>query len=1647
MADFFVWATFDSVWSSFSGNGSFARQPFGGPRDATISDGDGTLTLSESTAFRFTGDGGDVGPYEMYSFTMSNGGTAIWMAGAGNLGGLLVPTNEIAYDTLTAGTQFTITGSSTISSVAYSSFFAPIPNTAPTVTGVPSDVIVTEDVLSNVDLSAVTFADAEDDMLTVHLVASSGTLTSTSGGSVIISGSGGGTLTLTGTAGNINVFLDNASNVRYTSASNANGNDAANIRIFASDPDGAFLSSTPQINLDITSVNDVPTVTAAPASITVAEDMLSNVDLSAMSFADLDGDTLTVALVASEGTFTSFTGGGVTVSGSGTGTLTLTGAAANINNFLDFATNIRYQGALNDSGTSAATITVSASDGMGGNLVSDPVVLVNITAENDVPTVSGAPSDVTVVEDTASNVDLSAMAFADVDGDTLTVTLAASAGTLAATTGGGVTVGGTGTGTLTLAGTAAAINTFLDTASNVQYTGVANANGNDAATLTVSTIDGQGGSLASNPVINLDITAQNDAPTVTGTPADIAVSEDQAGNVDLSALTFADVDAGDTLTVTLTAGSGILAANSAGGVVVGDSGTSAISLAGTAAAITVFLQTASNIQYTSALNANGDDADTITVSALDGGGAVLASNPVINVDIAAVNDIPTVTGAPADLTVLEDTASNLDLSGMSFADVDGDPLTVTLSVNAGMLAATTGGGVTVGGTGTGTLTLAGTAAAINTFLDTASNVQYTGVANANGNDAATLTVSTIDGQGGSLASNPVINLDITAQNDAPTVTGTPADIAVSEDQAGNVDLSALTFADVDAGDTLTVTLTAGSGILAANSAGGVVVGDSGTSAISLAGTAAAITVFLQTASNIQYTSALNANGDDADTITVSALDGGGAVLASNPVINVDIAAVNDIPTVTGAPADLTVLEDTASNLDLSGMSFADVDGDPLTVTMSVNAGMLAATSGGGVTVGGTGTGTLTLAGTAAAINTFLDTASNVQYTGALNVNGDDAATLTVSASDGQGGTLATNQVINLDITGQNDAPTVIGAPTDVAVTEDESSNVDLTGMVFADVEGDNLLVTMVANGGTLAAVGGGGVIVAGSGTNTLQLSGALDAINAYLDFASLIQYTSAQHVNGDNAATLTVAATDSNGATLAAPQIINLDIAKQNDAPTGLPEITGVSRSGETVAADLSGIADADTFNLALVSFQWLRNGVNITGETASTYDVSTDDVGALLSVRISYTDNDGTVETLTSPSSAFVKFGDQVILGTDGDDALSGSAGNDLISGGLGEDFLLGSGGSDTLNGNDGDDILLGGGGSDSLFGNLGDDTLFGGRGSDTLDGGAGRNDLHGMSGNDLLIGNNEAEKMLGGTGRDTASGGGGEDTLIGGTGDDLIDGGAEDDIIEGGSGADTMDGGDGSRDLLSYANSLSGVTLSLETGAASGGDADGDVFSNFEYVLGSIFHDDLTGNDGSNELRGLTGNDTLRGELGDDTLLGGSGRDSLQGSLGNDLLDGGDSADTLFGGAHDDTLIGAGGDDQLFGVTGRDILRGWTGNDTLNGGGGYDQLFGGADNDLLDGGAGNDELTGGLGEDLFVFEDGFGDDTVFGFSSSDQEDIDLTAVTEISSFDDLIANHLSNNGGNAQINDGAHSILLQGVAFDQVGLGLAYSAEDFVF
>jgi Ca2+-binding RTX toxin-like protein len=123
------------------------------------------------------------------------------------------------------------------------------------------------------------------------------------------------------------------------------------------------------------------------------------------------------------------------------------------------------------------------------------------------------------------------------------------------------------------------------------------------------------------------------------------------------------------------------------------------------------------------------------------------------------------------------------------------------------------------------------------------------------------------------------------------------------------------------------------------------------------------------------------------------------------------------------------------------------------------------------------------------------------------------------------------------------------------------------------------------------------------------------------------------------------------------------------------------------------------------------------------------------------------------------------------------------------------------------------------------------------------------------------------------------GDDWFFSGAKNDTLYGGAGNDSYSGGAGADVLYGGAGT-DTLYYYNSTAGVTLNLAYNYATGGEAQGDIISGFENVIGSNRGNDLIVADAnSNSLFGFGGNDVLAGQGGTDYLFGGQGSDYFYG------------------------------------------------------------------------------------------------------------------------------------------------------------------------
>lgn len=130
-----------------------------------------------------------------------------------------------------------------------------------------------------------------------------------------------------------------------------------------------------------------------------------------------------------------------------------------------------------------------------------------------------------------------------------------------------------------------------------------------------------------------------------------------------------------------------------------------------------------------------------------------------------------------------------------------------------------------------------------------------------------------------------------------------------------------------------------------------------------------------------------------------------------------------------------------------------------------------------------------------------------------------------------------------------------------------------------------------------------------------------------------ITYTPTTDFNGSDSFTYRVRDNDN---ALSNTATVSVTVNPINDAPTGNVTISGEAKEYSTLTADTTAVIDTD--GLGTFSYQWLSNGIEIDDAVSLSYTIIQEDIGHTLSVKVSYTDDGGTQETLTSASTSAVK-------------------------------------------------------------------------------------------------------------------------------------------------------------------------------------------------------------------------------------------------------------------------------------------------------------------------------------------------------------------------------------------------------------------------
>ena len=796
---------------------------------------------------------------------------------------------------------------------------------------------------------------------------------------------------------------------------------------------------------------------------------------------------------------------------------------------------------------------------------------INVVSGNTAPTISTSPNSITVIEDIASSVNLSSATFADADGDSLTVTLTSNSGTLASADGNGtfsgVTISSSGTGTMTLAGTAANINTYLDTTTKIKYSSAVN----DTTTrnIEIKANDGTIDSVTSNVSVNITDIADivSDAVPMNKTykfsdTLDFSISFDES--VSVTGIPRISLDVGGT-TKYATFISGNATATS--GTILTFRYT-----------VEAGLVDSNGIIVTNSVDLNGG---SIVDTDADGSGADLS-----NISFASTVAV-LVDGTAPSITAVSISNSAHKVS---------DTVTATITVTSDSDDYTTGSGAitgTINGYTLGSLSKVNDTTYIATFTITDGGTDVA----AGSNVAVNFTLTDSSGNTSGAFTTAISQVNDAFFANLPDVDLTANTNTIAED--GGVSILTATLSGslnnqwpsgITVNLAYTGTATAGIDYNKSNS----IVVAAGNSSNTATITATADTLFDAAVNetaivDISSVSVGSENGVQQQTITIT-----DAEIAPTVTLSVGSASVAEnggTSTITATLSHATY-DNTVVNTSYSGTAIAGgTDYNTPSSSITINAGALTANAVTGITAvdDGNSDGNLTI---------IIDVDS---VTGSASENGTQQQTVTIIEDD-------------------NTAPSLTNLLTTYTITEDVASAINLSAATFSDTEGDNLIVALAVNSGTIASIDGNGVTssvtIANSGTSSMTIAGTIAHIHTYLDTVSKIVVTTATNSLTD----ITLTVTPNDGVLSGTPATSTLSVTSVNDEPTLTATASNPTFTENGSAASL--------FTSAAVSTIESGQAITTLIITVTNVDDTSDEILNLDGSAISLVDGNGTTAT-----------------------------------------------------------------------------------------------------------------------------------------------------------------------------------------------------------------------------------------------------------------------------------------------------------------------------------------------------------------------------------------------------------------------------------
>jgi autotransporter-associated beta strand protein len=334
-----------------------------------------------------------------------------------------------------------------------------------------------------------------------------------------------------------------------------------------------------------------------------------------------------------------------------------------------------------------------------------------------------------------------------------------------------------------------------------------------------------------------------------------------------------------------------------------------------------------------------------------------------------------------------------------------------------------------------------------------------------------------------------------------------------------------------------------------------------------------------------------------------------------------------------------------------------------------------------------------------------------------------------------------------------------GTGTLAAMVNFELLNVESGSWTIADSEGFSA-GTRIFNAATLQ-VGDGGAAGALAG-DVLENGALLFDLASNYSFAGAISGTGAVRQLGGGVTTLSGHNSYSGGTDIAAG---TLDVMTTDGAGTGAITFDAGSQtlrieqtalSGGHFANVIAGFANVDTIDLrgvglATTATLGLNNVLTIAGAPSGPIKLQLDPGQSFAGEVFQVTSDAAGGTNVTVAQVINGGNGNNVLVGTPGNDVIVGGNGNDTISSGEGNDNLTGGNGNDVLQSGNGNSVLDGGNGDDILSAGNGNNVLTGGNGNDILTVGNGNNNLSGGNGDDIFRVGTGNNSLVGGNGNDT--------------------------------------------------------------------------------------------------------------------------------------------------------------------------------------------------------------------------------------------------------------------------------------------------------